>query len=149
MSCTVIAIFSHCPKSTLNISRAKLIQSVTSFDVDTLNRCTRNLAPYYQIFTVDNRTTTTKFNLFDEVHQMNWQLTQNVSLKLNIAKEFEEDLFSSIKPKPTSGTEETNRGRQTLTNVGSEEMPDITSDEEDKIAVAVMKNKESPAEAIK
>lgn len=60
---------------------------------------------------------------------------------LNIAKEFYEDLFSSVRPNPTTTTEE----RPIIRNVGSEDMPDITV-EEVRAAVAEMKNKKSPGE---
>jgi hypothetical protein len=60
---------------------------------------------------------------------------------LNIAKEFYEDLFSSVRPSPTDASED----RPIIRNVGSEDMPDITVDEV-KAAVAEMKNKKSPGE---
>ncbi|XP_037028796.1 uncharacterized protein LOC119069032 [Bradysia coprophila] len=60
---------------------------------------------------------------------------------LNIAKEFYEDLFSSVRPDPTN----TNEDRPIIRNVGSEDMPDITIDEVH-AAVAEMKNKKSPGE---
>ena len=60
---------------------------------------------------------------------------------LNIAKEFYEDLFSSVRPSPTDRTED----RPKIRNVGSEDMPDITV-EEVKAAVAEMKNRKSPGE---
>ena len=61
---------------------------------------------------------------------------------LNIAEEFYEDLFSSVRPAPTTTTEETHRDRPVITNVGSEEL-DI---EEVKAAVIEMKNRKSPGE---
>ena len=64
---------------------------------------------------------------------------------LNIAKEFYEDLFSSVRPAPTTTTEQTHRDRPIIKNVGSEELPDIT-EEEVKAAVTDMKNRKSPGE---
>src|ERR1700744_526935 len=62
---------------------------------------------------------------------------------LNIAKDFYEDLYTSVRPKQT--TEEIPQARPTITNIGSEELPDITV-EETKAAVDEMKNKKSPGE---
>src|ERR1700704_2595585 len=59
----------------------------------------------------------------------------------NIAKEFHEDLFSSVRLNPATTTED----RPEIRNVGSEDMPEITI-EEVKAAVNEMKNKKSPGE---
>ena len=64
---------------------------------------------------------------------------------LNIAKEFYVDLFSSVRPKPTTTTEENHPERPVITNVGSEELPDITV-EEVRAALAEMKDRKSPGE---
>ena len=48
---------------------------------------------------------------------------------LNIAKGFYEELFLSVRPAPTTTTEQTHRDRLIITNVGSEELPDITEEE--------------------
>ena len=64
---------------------------------------------------------------------------------MNIAKEFYEDLFKPIQPKPTSTTEENHQDRPKIINVGSEELPDVTVVEV-KAAVTEMKNKKSPGE---
>ena len=62
---------------------------------------------------------------------------------LNIAKDFYEDLYTSVRPKQT--TEEIPQVRPTITNVRFEELPDITV-EETNAAVDEMKNKKSPGE---
>src|SRR6201996_5812371 len=62
---------------------------------------------------------------------------------LNIAKDFHEDLYTSVRPKQT--TEEIPQVRPTITNVRSEELPDITV-EETKDAVDETKNKKFPGE---
>jgi len=64
---------------------------------------------------------------------------------LNIAKEFYEDLFTSIRQKPAPTTEETHQNRPKIMNVGSEELPDITTEEVSK-AVSEMKDNKSPGE---
>jgi endonuclease/exonuclease/phosphatase family metal-dependent hydrolase len=62
---------------------------------------------------------------------------------LNIAKEFYEDLYTSVRPKPP--TEETNSSRPVIMNVGSEEIPDITL-EETMAAMNEMKNGKAPGD---
>ena len=64
---------------------------------------------------------------------------------LNIAKEFYEDLYTSIRPKPNSSTGVRHQDRPAITNVGSEEMPDITV-EEIGTALKEMKDRKSPGE---
>lgn len=66
---------------------------------------------------------------------------------LNIAKEFYENLYTSVQPQPTTAatTDDTQSERPIITNVGSEEMPDITF-EEVSAALAEMKNGKSPGE---
>ena len=64
---------------------------------------------------------------------------------LNIAKEFYEDLYASVRPKPTTTTDDNQSERPVIMNVGSEELPDITV-EEVSAALAEMKNRKSPGE---
>ena len=52
-------------------------------------------------------------------------IQSNRNTILNIAKEFYEDLFTSVRPKPTTTIGETHQDRPVITNVGSEELPDI------------------------
>lgn len=61
----------------------------------------------------------------------------------DIAKEFYEDLYTSVRPKQTA--EGTSQPRPVIMNVGSEELPEITV-EETRAAVDEMKNNKSPGE---
>lgn len=62
---------------------------------------------------------------------------------LDIAKQFYEDLYKSVRPKETTGR--THQNHPVIMNVGSEEMPEITVDETT-AAVNEMKNNKSPGE---